>query len=110
MPGPLSQMRMAKRCGVVAGVEDEFGAAAARIAVGVARQLRHRGGDAGLVLSIESQQFGDAMRALTDRDDIALVLDRHGDDGPDFGAMRRHGLHHFATSTVASSRCRAKSR
>ena len=66
------------------GVQREFGAAAARIAEGIARQFGNRGGDPGLVLAIESQQFRHAVSALADSDDIALVLDRHGHDRPGF--------------------------
>jgi hypothetical protein len=44
------------------GVEDKFCPAAARVSVGVAGQFRHCRGDAGLVLPVKPQQFGDAMR------------------------------------------------
>ena len=110
MPGPLSQIRIAKTLRRRRWVEDEFGAAAAGIAEGVARQFGNRGRDPGLVLAFKSQQFGQAMRALTHGDDVALVFDRHGHDRPDFGDVAAMTAHHFATSTVASSRCRVKSR
>ncbi len=57
-------------------LDHEFGAAAAGIAEGVARNFGNGGGDPGLVLPLEAEQFGDAARALTHRDDVALGVDR----------------------------------
>src|ERR1700733_7177921 len=90
-------------------IENELGTSSVRITVGVSRQLRNSGCDPGLVLSFKSQQLGQPMGALAHGDDVRLVLDRDGHDGPNF-CICRHERHHFATRTVASSRCRVRSR
>ena len=72
MPSPLSLMRMRKAVAASLGLDRELGAAAAGIAEGVARDFGDRSGDAGLVLPLEAEQFGDATGALPHRDDIAL--------------------------------------
>src|SRR5690242_19594987 len=90
-------------------IKDELGATATGIAEGISRQLRDCGGNPRLVLAFKSQQLGQSMRPLTYCDDVSLVLDRDRDDWPYFGT-RRHDRHHLATRTVASSRCRVRSR
>jgi len=82
----------------------ELHLSSARIAEGVARDLRHRGGDPRLVLSIEAEEAGELPGPLPGEDDVVLELQRHRD----------HALAHaaavLATTTVASSRPRLKSR
>src|SRR4029453_2486711 len=46
-----------------------------RVHEGVARDLRHRGGDAGLALTVEAQPGRDLTRPLANRDDVLLVAD-----------------------------------
>jgi len=74
-----------------AGIENEFCAATTGIPERVPRQLGNGGRDAGLVLTLESQQFREAMSALADGNDITLVLDRHSYNWPEFG-RRLHGV------------------
>ena len=114
-------MRMRNSCGVCGLLDHEFGAAAAGIAEGVARNLGNGGGDAGLVLPLEAEQFGNTARALTHRDDVALGGNRKRHNGPSHAnpltqtascslhpaesvVGRRSG--HLPTRTVASSRRR----
>src|SRR5262249_6157173 len=67
-------------------VDDELGAAAARITECVARQLGDGGRDAGLVLPLETEKLGESMRPLTYSDNIAFAFDRHSDDRPRLAA------------------------
>src|SRR5581483_10044609 len=81
----------------------ELDAPAAGVAEGIARDLGHRGGDARLILSIEAEQLGQPARALAADHDIALLLDA------DPGQRNAHAAS-LATTTVTSSRPRARSR
>ena len=84
--------------------DQEVHAPAAGVAVGVARDLRDRGGDARLVLRVEAEALGDLSRALARGDDVMLVFDGDGQH------RAVHARASLATSTVTSSRPRLKSR
>jgi len=74
------------------------------VAEGVARDLRDGGGDAGLIPRLEAKEAGDLARALPGEDDVVLQFQRHGQDA------QAHPEARLATTTVASSRPRVKSR
>ena len=80
MPGPRSLMTICSEvvCGCAAPLlgrlqQVEFDRAAAAVTNGIASQLGDRGGDADLVLRIESQQRTHLSRALTGRDDVTIL-------------------------------------
>ena len=85
-------------------VEAVLDAAAAGVAVGVACDLGHGRGDAGLVLDMKAKALGQPARPLSHRDDVVLVLDQAGEE------RQLHAASPRTTRTVASSRTRAKSR
>ena len=75
--------------------------------------LRQNGYLVDLVPAGEDSKRGQRPRALPREGDVTLGLDRHRDDWPDLCSRccRCHfGRHHLATSTVASSRWRVRSR
>jgi len=86
--------------------ERELDLAAAGVAVGVAHDLGHRGGDARLVLRLEAEQGGYLACALARRHHVLLVV--HGDRHE----ARAHAatLSGRAATAVASSRPRLWSR
>ena len=86
----------------------ELDRAAAAVAEGVARDLRHGGGEASLVLEVEAEQRGDLARALPGGDDIVLPRDRHGQHRPAHAALPMGRSR--ATTTATSSRRRLQSR
>ena len=83
-------------------LDREMNLAAAGVAEGVARDLRHGGSDADLILVLEAEQLRDLARALARRHHVAFVLNR---DHHDRDVHRPR-----TTATVASSRPRLKSR
>ena len=80
-------------------LHSELDAAAAGVGEGIASDLGDRGGDSRLVPGVETEQPRDLACPLARRDDVVLVLDGHRQDQA-----------HLATTTVTSSRRRAKSR
>src|SRR5689334_19238457 len=76
------------------------------------RDFRQRGGDAGLVLLLEREQAGDLPGPLPGRDDIVIIIDVNEADflGHHVSYDGRSRTCSFKTTTVASSRPRAKSR
>ena len=52
----------------------ELGAAASGIFEGITGELGNSGGDARLVLAIETQEFGEVAGSLADDDDVGLAL------------------------------------
>ena len=81
----------------------ELDGAAARILIGVAGDLRDRGGDPRLVLRVEADQFGKPAGAAANRDDVRLGSDRDPQQAGIHGAL--YTVARIAT-TEASSRPR----
>ena len=81
----------------------ELDVAAARIFIGVAGDLRDRGGDPRLVLRVEPDQFGQPAGAAADRDDVRLGSDHDPQQAGIHGAL--YTAARIAT-TEASSRPR----
>ena len=81
----------------------ELDLAAARVLVGVAGDLRDRGGDPRLVLRVEADQLGQPAGAAADRDDVRLGSDHDPQQAGIHGAL--YTVARIAT-TEASSRPR----
>ena len=75
MPGPRSLTMITKLCGTAVAGEAEFDLAAAGVFKSIAGDFRHRGGDPGLILAFESDQFRQPPRALADQNDVGLGAD-----------------------------------
>ena len=108
MPGPRSLTMMTNDCGARIAGQTEFDLPAAGVFEGVAGDFRHRGGDAGLILTFEADQLRQPARALADQDDVGLGADR------DQEQARVHARNSTASvrmaTTEASSRPRRQSR
>jgi hypothetical protein len=93
----------------VAGLDCEFRPAATGVAEGVARYFGNSGCDPGLVLALEPEQFGNAPRSLSYRDNVALALNGQCDDGPTHGVLgllsqaRRGPFSHQNSRIVAAA-------
>ena len=97
---------MMNNCGAVLAFEQILDLAAAGVVEGIARDLGNRGRDAGLILRVEAEQPGDLAGALARGDRIVLVADADREDGDNGSCLYAA----FATTTVASSLPRVKSR
>ncbi len=94
-----------EQLGLGAAFHQKLDPAAVRVVERVAGNLGNSGRDARLILRVESQQPGDLTRALTRVDRIVLLTNLSGKD------RKAHCTYAaLATSTVASSRPREKSR
>jgi hypothetical protein len=65
-------------------LEVELDVPPAGIGEGVAGNLRHGGGDAGLILGLEPQYLGNLPRPLAGEDYIRLTLQGHHEDAHTF--------------------------
>ena len=103
MPGPRSRDHDDEAlCRCLPG-QAELDRAAARILIGVAGDLRDRGGDAGLVLRVEAEQFGKPAGAAAHQDDVGLAQRSRSAAGGIHGALYTAAR---ITTTEASSRPR----
>ena len=91
MPGPLIADRdQQSSCGAVLPSSRNSTVPAAGVLEGVARDLRHRGRDARLVLAVEAEQRRDLARALAREHDVALVANRHLEKSAASRALPQH--------------------
>ena len=102
--GALVAHRNGQQLGGAPPLDRELHPAPARVADGVAGDLGDGGGDPRLGLDVEAEQLGDLPGPLARVDDVVLPADVDGED------VELHAGGHRATTTVASSRRRAKSR
>ena len=103
MPGPRSRTTTTKLCGGGSPRQAELDVAAARVFIGVAGDLRDRGGDARLVLRVEADQFGQPARPAADQHDVRLGGDRDPQQAGVHGATLRRGSHRDHRGVVAAA-------
>jgi hypothetical protein len=93
--------------GIIYGVYDF---AAARVTEGVAGDLGDGGRDTGLILRVESREACDLTRALAGGDGVVFVTNVESEDRNCRASCAFHYAVYLATTMVASSLPRAKSR